>query len=175
MPSLFELVYSGENALHITLTNFYAIYLSCAPEIQSILRCESSVLEKEVDNPRRYCLSSVCNQVVVTNGTVRHVLSMSTGYCSYLEFIEAVGVETVKVLPLVSMTIEEENVKFNVQEHGWYFDNDSDNTTIDNIDWTPWSKLFLSTLNMCIIRSLYGSVYDLNDLFLHDVMNDQGL
>ena len=101
-------MYSGENALHITLTNFYTIDLSCAPEIQSILRCESSVLEKEVDNPRRYCLSSVCNQVVVTNGTVRHVLSMPTGYCSYLEFIEAVGVETVKVLPLVSMTIEEE-------------------------------------------------------------------
>ena len=108
MPSLFELMYSGENALHITVTNFYAIYLSCAPEIQSILRCESSVLEKEVDNPRRYCLSSVCNQVVVTNGTVRHVLSIPTGYYSYLEFIEAVGVETVKVLPLVSMTIEEE-------------------------------------------------------------------
>ena len=36
-------------------------------------------------------------------------------------------------------------------------------------------KLSLSTLNMCIKRSLYGSVYDLNDLFLHDVMNDQGL
>ena len=108
MPSLFELMYSGENALHITLTNFYTIDFTCAPEIQSILRCESSVLEKEVDNPRRYCLSSVCNQVVVTNGTVRHVLSMPTGYCSYLEFIEAVGVETVKVLPLVSMTIEEE-------------------------------------------------------------------
>ena len=108
MPSLFELVYSGENALHITLTNFYTIDLSCAPEIQSILRFESSVLEKEVDNPRRLFLSSVCNQVVVTNGTVRHVLSMSTGYYSYLEFIEAVGVETVKVLPLVSMTIEEE-------------------------------------------------------------------
>ena len=101
-------MYSGENALHSTLTNFYTIDLSCAPEIQSILRCESSVLEKEVDNPRRYCLSSVCNQVVVTNGTVRHVLSMFTGYCSYLEFIEAVGVETVKVLPLVSMTIGEE-------------------------------------------------------------------
>lgn len=108
MPSLFELMYSGENALHITLTNFCTIDLSCAPEIQSILRCESSVLEKEVDNPRRYCLSSVCNQVVVTNGTVRHVLSIPTGYYSYLEFIEAVGSETVKVLPLVSMTIEEE-------------------------------------------------------------------
>ena len=118
MPSLFELMYSGENALHITLTNFYAIYLSCAPEIQSILRCESSVLEKGVDNPRRYCLSSVCNQVVVTNGTVRHVLSMPTGYCSYLEFIEAVGVETVKVLPLVSMTIEEEHANSMFKKKG---------------------------------------------------------
>ena len=58
--------------------------------------------------------------------------------------------EMVKVLPFVSMTIEEENVKFNVQEYGWYFDNDSDNTTIDNIDWTPGFKLSLSTLNMCI-------------------------
>ena len=118
MPSLFELMYSGENALHITLTNFYTIDLSCAPEIQSILRCESSVLEKEVDNPRRYCLSSVCNQVVVTNGTVRHVLSMPTGYYSYLEFIEAVGVETVKVLPFVSMTIEEEYVNSMFKKKG---------------------------------------------------------
>ena len=110
MPSLFELVYSGENALHITMTNFYAIDLSCAPEIQSILRFESSVLEKVVDNARRLFLSTVCNQVVVTNDTVHHVLSMSTGYYSYLEFIEAVGSEMVKVLPLVSMTIEKEYV-----------------------------------------------------------------
>ena len=28
---------------------------------------------------------------------------------------------------------------------------------------------------MCIIRSLYGSVYDPNDLFLPDVISDQGL
>ena len=66
-------------------------------------------------------------------------------------------------------------MKHNVQEHGWYFERDSDNTTIDGIDWTPWFKLFLSTLNMCIKRSLYGSVYDLNDLFLHDVTSDLGL
>ena len=58
--------------------------------------------------------------------------------------------EMVKVLPFVSMTIEEECVKFSVQEHGWYFDSDSDNTTIDNIGYTPWFKLSLSTLNMCI-------------------------
>ena len=56
--------------------------------------------------------------------------------------------EMVKVLPFVSMTIEEENVKFNVQEHGWYFDSDSDNTTIDNIDWTPCSNCFYP-LSIC--------------------------
>ena len=56
----------------------------------------------------------MCNQIVVTYDTVRHVLSMLMGYFTFSEFIEAVGSEMVNVLPLVSMTIEEEYVKFNV-------------------------------------------------------------
>ena len=80
MPSLFELVYSGENAFCITVTNFYTIDFTRSPQIQSILGFESSVLEKGLDNPRRYFLSIVYNQVVVTNDTVRHVLSISTDY-----------------------------------------------------------------------------------------------
>ena len=56
--------------------------------------------------------------------------------------------EMVKVLPPVSMTIEEENVKFNVQEHGWYFDSESDNTKIDDIGWTPGSDC-LYPLSIC--------------------------
>ena len=39
---------------------------------------------------------------------------MPTYYYTFLEFIEAVGSEMVNVLPLVSITIEEEYVKFNV-------------------------------------------------------------
>ena len=96
--ALFELVYSGENAFHITVTNFYKIDFTNAPEIQSILGFESSVLEKGVDNPRRYFLSTNCNQVVVTNGTVNHMLSILTGYYTYLEFIEAVGAEMDRVI-----------------------------------------------------------------------------
>ena len=57
--SLFKLVCNGENAFHITVTNFYTIDFIRAPEIQSILGFESSVLEKRVDNPRRYFLSIV--------------------------------------------------------------------------------------------------------------------
>ena len=67
----------------------------------------------------------------MTNDTVRHVLSMPTDYYTFFEYIEAVDSEMVNVLPLVSMTIEEEYVKFNVKGELWYFDRDSDDTTID--------------------------------------------
>ena len=68
---------------------------------------------------------------MVTNDIVRHVLSMPTGYFTFSEFIEAVGSEMVNVLPLVSMTIEEEYVKFNVQGELWYLDRVSNNTTMN--------------------------------------------
>ena len=54
--SLFELVYSGENTFHITVSHFYTIDFTNALEIQSILGFESDTLVKGVDNPRRYCL-----------------------------------------------------------------------------------------------------------------------
>ena len=114
MTSLFKLVCNGENAFHITVTNFYTIDFIRAPQIQSILGFESNVPEIGLDNPRRYFLSIVYNQIVVTNDTVHHVLSMPTYYYTFSEFIEAVGSEMVNVLPLVSMTIEEEYLKFNV-------------------------------------------------------------
>ena len=107
MPSLFELVYNGENAFHITLTNFYTIVFRKVSEIQSILGFKSSVLEKEVDNPRRYFLSTSCSQGVVTIDETFHVLSMSIGYYLYPEFIDAVSSEMVKVIHLVLTTIEE--------------------------------------------------------------------
>ena len=93
MPSLFELVYSGENAFHINVTNFYTIDFTNAPEIQSILGFEMSVFVKGLDNPRHYFLNTMCDQVVETNCIVSHVLSMPLGYYyyTYLEFIDAVG------------------------------------------------------------------------------------
>ena len=48
------------------------------------------------------------------------------------------------------------------------FDRESEDMTMNGFGWTPWFKLSPSTLNMCIIRSLYGSVYDTNCLFLPD-------
>ena len=73
MPSLFELVNSSENSFHITVTDFYTIDFTNAPEIQSILGFEVSVLVKGLDNPRLF-LSTSCNQSVVTNNITSHVL-----------------------------------------------------------------------------------------------------
>ena len=106
MPSLFELVYCGENAFHLTVTDFYLIDFTIVPEIQSILGFELSVFVKGLDNPRLFFLSTSCNQIVVTNDTMSYVLSMFTGYYTFLEFIEAIGSEMVKVLSIVSMMIE---------------------------------------------------------------------
>ena len=140
MPSLFELVYYGENTFHITVTDFYTIDFTNAPEIQSILGLESSVLVKGLDNPRLFLLSTSCNQRVVTNSTTSHVLSMPTRYYTFLEFIEAVGSEMVMMLSIVSMKIEKECVTFNVQKEGWYFDRESEDTTIDGFGRTLGSS-----------------------------------
>ena len=66
MPALFEVVTSGENAFH----HFYTIDFTNAPEIQSILGFESSILEKGIDNPKRYFMNTNWNQIVVSNGTM---------------------------------------------------------------------------------------------------------
>ena len=140
MPSLFELVYSGENAFHITVTDFYTIDSTNAPEIQSILGFESSVLVEGLNNPRLFFLSTSCNQIVVTNDTMSYVLSMFSEYNTFLEFIEVVNNKMFIVLSTVSMKIEKEYVTFNVQREGRFFDFDSDNTTIDGFGWTPGSN-----------------------------------
>ena len=132
------------------MNNFYTIDFINAPEIQSILGFESNIFEKGIDNPKRYFMNTNWNQIVVTNGTVNHVLSIPTGYYTYLEFIEAVGVELSKVITTISMTIEDKYVKFNVEGNEWYFDRESDDTTIDGFGWTPWFKLSPSTQNLCI-------------------------
>ena len=60
--------------------------------------------------------------------------------------------------PLVTMMIEDEYVKFNVQEEGYYFDWTSDDTTMDGFGWTTWFKLSPSVHNLCIERSVDDSV-----------------
>ena len=66
--ALFELVYSGENAFHITVNHFYTIDFTRVPEIQSILGFESDTLVKGQNNPWQNFLRSLYNQVVMVNG-----------------------------------------------------------------------------------------------------------
>ena len=111
----------------------------------------------------------------VTDGRDSHVLTMPTGYYTFSEFIEAVGTEMVKVLPLISMTIEDDHVSFNDQSNeSWYFDRTSVETTIDGFFFSPWFKLFSSTHNLRIELPV-DTVFDTSKPSLPDTTNDQGL
>ena len=158
------------------MNHFYTIDFTRAPEIQSILKFNSSIPVKGLDNPRQYFLSTSCNQVVlVANGETSLFLSMPTGYYTFSKFIEAVDSEMVKVLPRVSMTIEDDHVRFNVtSDKSWHIDRTSVDTTIDGFGWTPWFKLSPSVHNLCIERPV-ESVFDLIGPSLPDATNDQGL
>ena len=100
---------------------------------------------------------------------------MPSKYYTFSEFIEAVGVEMVKVLPLTSMTIEDDHVRFNDQSNSWYFDRSSVDTTIDGFGWTPWFKLTQSARNLCIERPMETQFDPVNSDSPPDMTNDQDL
>ena len=81
--ALFELVSSGSNAFRVTVNNFYTIDFTNAPEVQNILGFDSTVLEKGLDNPKRYYLSTTWNQSVVTNEITSVVISIDSVHKTY--------------------------------------------------------------------------------------------
>ena len=56
------------------------------------------------------------------------------------------------------MMIEDNYVTFNVQEEGFYFNQTSDDTTMDGFGWTMWFIMSPSVHNLCIERSVDDSV-----------------
>ena len=172
--ALFEVVYSGANAFRVSVNGFETIDFTNAPEVQNILGFESSILEKGLDNPKRYYLSTTCNQIVVTNGSMSHVLSIPSGYYTFTEFIESVSVELNKHVSTPSITLHTEYAQFNTIDEEWYFDRSSPNTTINGFGWTPWFKLSPTTHNLCIERPVEG-VFDINGGGEPDKTDDQGL
>ena len=69
VPSDQVILIDAGTSPHEVLIPRGAYHITNAPEIQSILGFESSVLVKELDNPRQYFLSSSCNQVVVVSNS----------------------------------------------------------------------------------------------------------
>ena len=92
----------------------------------------------------------------MTNDEISQVVSMPTGYYTFSEFIDAVGVEIVKVLPFVSMTFDDdhEHARFNMtSDEWWYFDGSSVDRTIDGFGRTRWFKLSRSVQNQHVHRA----------------------
>ena len=100
-----------------------------------------------------------------------YVLSMFSEYYTFLEFIVVVSNKMFIVLSIVSMKIEKKYVTFNIQREGWYFNRESEDTTIDGFGWTPGSN-YLHPYISWLDRSADCSVFDLNGNPLPNMMND---
>ena len=135
-------------------SSLHTFYLTNALDIREILEFKSSVLETGVDNPQRYYLSSVCNQVLGTNSIVLRVPSMHSRNNTYHEFIDTIEQWDNESATLISMTIKDQYLTCNFQEEGYYFNQTSDDTTMDGFGWTMWFKLFPSVYNIRIERSV---------------------
>ena len=149
--ALFELIYEAENAFKVSVNYFYRIDFLRAKIVQKILGFDKSVIIKGSDTIKKYFLSSSANKIVVTNGTISHVITIPSAYYTFTQFYEAVGTELIKVIPITRMKIHTEYIEYECSEN-WYFDRSSVNTTINNFDWTPWFKVNSSLKNLCIER-----------------------
>ena len=81
--ALFQVVYSGANAFRVSVDGFETIDFTNAPEVQNILGFDSTVLEKGLDIPKRYYLSTTWNQSVVTNEITSVVISIDSVHNTY--------------------------------------------------------------------------------------------
>lgn len=149
--ALFELIYEAENAFKVSVNYFYRIDFLRAKILQRILGFDKSVIIKGSDTIKKYFLSTTANKLVVTNGSVSHVITIPSAYYTFTQFYEAVGTELNKVIPITRMRIHTEYIEYECSQN-WYFDRSSANTTIDKYQWTPWFKVNSSLKNLCIER-----------------------
>lgn len=147
--ALFELIYEAENAFKVSVNYFYRIDFLRGKIVQRILGFDKSVIIKGSETIKKYFLSTSANKLVVTNGSVSHVITIPSTYYTFTQFYETVGKELNKVIPITRMRIHTEYIEYECSEN-WYFDRSSVNTTINNFDWTPWFKVNSSLKNLCI-------------------------
>ena len=62
----------------------YSIDFTNAPEVQSIIGFDSNMLEKGIDNPKRYYMNINWNQIEISNGSTSVLISIDSGYYTYI-------------------------------------------------------------------------------------------
>ena len=158
---------SSASSLHTFFTN--------ALDIREILEFKSSVLETGIDNPQRYYLSSVCNQVLGTNSIVLRVPSMHSGYYTYLEHRYSWTVRQWECSPcndddrgwVCDIQCPRRRVLF--QSNQWWHD--------DGWFWLDYVVYNVSIRTQSVYRALCGwfCVFDMKSHSLLNLTNDKGL
>ena len=142
--SLFELIYYGENAFRICISDFNYIDFKQAPVIKSILGIESDIITQAENQQIRFPLDNTCNKISVTNKVSNRteIFDLQTGLYSWNEFVQLLA-QTIKAFVNLEDTIDHEDYVEFIAKDDFFFNrtNVTELNTIDGYYWMKWYTL----------------------------------
>ena len=142
--SLFELIYYGENAFRICISDFNYIDFKQAPVIKSILGIESDIITQAENQKIRFPLDNTCNKISVSNKVTNRTetFDLQTGLYSWNEFVHLLA-QTIKAFVNLEDTIDHEDYVEFIAKDEFFFNrtNTTELNTINEYYWMKWYTL----------------------------------
>ena len=142
--SLFELIYYGENAFRICISDFNYIDFKQAPVIKSILGIDNDIITQAENQQIRFPLDNTCNKISVTNKVSNRTetFDLQTGLYSWNEFVQLLA-QTIKAFINLEDTIDHEDYVEFIAKDDFFFNrtNTTELNTINEYYWMKWYTL----------------------------------
>lgn len=142
--SLFELIYYGEKAFRITISNFNFIDFRQAQDIKTILGITSLVITESDGQEIRFPLTSECNKISVTNKVKNQTktFEVTTGSYTWSEFVNMLIITLEEFVGTISIKEYDDYIDFQARDE-FYFNRTNTETlnTIQNYYWLKWYTL----------------------------------
>lgn len=142
--SLFELIYYGENAFRICISDFNYIDFKSAQVIKTILGIDNDIITEAENQQVRFPLDTTCNKISVTNKVSNRTetFELQTGLYSWNEFVQLLA-QTIKAFINLEDTIDHEDYVEFIAKDDFFFNRTDISTlnTIQNYYWLKWYTL----------------------------------
>ena len=142
--SLFELIYYGENAFRICISDFNYIDFKSAPVIRTILGIDNDIITEAENQQVRFPLDTTCNKISVTNkvSNTTKTFELQTGLYSWNEFV-ALLAQSIKEFIQLEETIDHDDYVEFIAKDDFFFNRTDISTlnTIQNYYWLKWYTL----------------------------------
>ena len=142
--SLFELIYYGENAFRVTISDFNYIDFSQARTIMTILGISDTKITEAEGQEIRFPLTSECNKISVTNKVKNFTktFELSTGLYTWSEFVDMLKRTLEDFVGTITLNEYDDYIEF-IAEDDFYFNRVETESlnTIQKYYWLKWYTL----------------------------------